>query len=67
MDRKLLVMTILLLTGCQTMQRHPVATGVVVSVLATSVALSANHGHGNRQGPDVSLPNAPNCSDGSCK
>lgn len=32
------------LQGCATIERHPVITGAVVAIIATSIALSADSG-----------------------
>lgn len=52
--KALILLLALSLSGCSVIERHPVATGVVASVLVTSIALSSNH---NRERtPDVSAP-----------
>lgn len=38
----------LALSGCATVRRHPVLTGVVVGILATSIALSASQDREHR-------------------
>jgi hypothetical protein len=38
-----ILIALLTLGGCATMQRHPVATGVVVALVAGSIAASTNH------------------------
>lgn len=52
-----------LLTGCATMERHPVATAVIVGIAAGSIAASTNHRAA--RSPDVSVQ-APDCAVTSC-
>lgn len=40
---KLILITLLALSGCATIQRHPVATGIVIAVVAGSIAASTQH------------------------
>lgn len=41
--KTLLLAAALALSGCATIQQHPVATGVVIAVVAGSIAASAQH------------------------
>lgn len=65
------LITVMTMTGCATLERHPVATSIVGSVLVTSIALSSHHGDGH--GPQMSEPltapdiGTPNCGAVSCK
>lgn len=44
------------LTGCATIRRHPVITGAVVAIVATSIALSAGHGSSSVDPRPIPLP-----------
>ena len=41
--KKGLILVLLTLAGCQTLERHPVATWVVVGIAAGSIAASTSH------------------------
>jgi hypothetical protein len=56
---------ILTLTGCATCERHPVECGVVVGIVATSIALSVNHPDRDHHEPAVG-PERPICGRGPC-
>jgi hypothetical protein len=51
------------LTGCATLQRHPVATAVAVAIVAGSIAASTQHD--NRDSPTVASVHF-RCSHGAC-
>jgi len=42
---KTLTVLCIMLTGCATIQKHPVATGIAVAVIAGSIAASVHHHH----------------------
>lgn len=54
---------ITVLSGCATMERHPIATAVIVGIAAGSIAASTNHRAG--RSPDVSVQE-PDCAVTSC-
>jgi uncharacterized protein YceK len=45
MSRTTLLAFVLCLSGCATIQEHPVATGVVVAVVAGSIIACTQHHH----------------------
>lgn len=51
------LLAVALLTGCATMERHPVATWVTTAVLVGSIAASAHHD--TPQAPGADLCRAP--------
>lgn len=51
----LVLLIVAYLAGCSVIERHPVATGIVTSVLVTSIALSTHH-HNHERATDVSAP-----------
>jgi len=59
---------ILALTGCETIQQHPVATSVAVAIVAGSIVASTHHDD-QRGGvaPSVSHIGNPVCVGGSCQ
>lgn len=46
-----------LLSGCATLERHPVATAIGLSIVAGSIAASANHHGGSSHDVGVGDPN----------
>lgn len=48
-----LILSALLLSGCATMERHPVATWVAAGIVAGSIAASTNHHTPNARGDDL--------------
>lgn len=74
--KRLALLLCCLLAGCESTRQfahdHPVATGLGLSVLATSIAMSANHGGSNQQPTTAAVtgPAAPPCTmqpNGSCR
>jgi hypothetical protein len=57
---KILILVVCLMgfTGCETMKRHPVLTGVVVTSLALSLSKYGGGG-GGRTEPEVMIPREP--------
>jgi len=54
----------LTLAGCATLERHPIATAVIVGIAAGSIAASASH----CSAPQHDVTTQPvNCTNGSCK
>lgn len=66
---KSLIASIVLLTlmGCETMKRHPVITGIVITSIAISAAKYGGGGGGRETQPDVGIPKRPNCVNGGCQ
>jgi hypothetical protein len=62
----LALLTFLGLSGCATIQNHPIATGVAVALVAGSIAASARHDD-QRGGPAMANANGPNCAAGACR
>jgi len=60
------VLLMLGLGGCTTCERHPVYCSVGLGVVATSIALSVNHGGGGNTPSHISV-SKPNCANGSCQ
>lgn len=60
--KALLVLT-LALSGCETLERHPIATAVIVGIAAGSIAASTNHRA--ERSADVSV-GTPDCAVTSC-
>lgn len=63
MKRTLSLIALLALTGCQTMERHPIATAVIVGLAAGSIAASDSH---RTEQSRVGVTR-PDCASGSCK
>jgi uncharacterized protein YceK len=53
------------LSGCATIQEHPVATGVAVAIVAGSIAASVHHDN-QGGGPAMANVSGPNCASGRC-
>ena len=60
-----LILSALLLSGCATLERHPVLTTVGVAFVAGSIAASTHHRDGVRP-TDIETPTV-NCAQVSCK
>jgi hypothetical protein len=61
--RSLTLFVFLVLSGCATCQRHPVACSIAGAIVVGSVAatVAANSGHDQRQPPGYHPVCAPNC------
>lgn len=63
MKRILTLTALLAFTGCATLERHPIATAVIVGLAAGSIAASDSH---RTQAHDVNSQPVI-CTAGSCK
>jgi hypothetical protein len=58
-----LILALLALTGCATLERHPIATAVIVGIAAGSIAASDSH---RTEQPRAGITR-PECSQGACQ
>ncbi len=69
--RVLVLLAILALPGCATIERHPYATAFVSAVVAGSIAASVQHHHDQhvdmRPPQAMSTVTGPSCAQGSCQ
>jgi hypothetical protein len=68
MLKNLALLAFLSLSGCATIQNHPLATSFAVAFVAGSIA--ASQAHDNRVSPNVAARasiGTPNCTGGACQ
>ncbi len=65
--KSLLALALLLLGGCATIERHPLASSFAVAFVAGSIAASAHHDNRTSVAAPVSQIGAPNCANGACR
>lgn len=64
--KTLFLAALLALSGCATLERHPVLTAVGTAIIVGSIAAMVEHQHDQRRPNPIDLcgPNAPNRSNG---
>jgi hypothetical protein len=58
---------LLLLCGCATLERHPVATGFAVALVAGSIAASQSHDYRTSAPHPMASIGTPSCTGGTCQ
>jgi hypothetical protein len=65
--KALLILVLLSLGGCATLERHPVASSFAVAFIGGSIAASTHHDNRTPVADPVAHSGIPACFNGSCK
>jgi uncharacterized protein YceK len=63
--KSLILVAIISLSGCATIQEHPYITGFGAALVAGSIMASTSHD--NRTTPEMRHIGNPNCANGACQ